>query len=226
METKEDKISRFLLICGVLAPVMMIIIIIIVGEITPNYSPVSNTISQMGTPNSRYAIVLNSGYVFYAILMGSASYGLYRSMNFTTTARTLAILLGIHASFTGLLGIFADTLDVLPKSFSDDFIHNSIAAISYSPLILCIFIFRRVALQDRTLKVAGTLGLLVIAINLPLPITPYIGPLEVINGLLQRLLTGSAFLWLTLIFILLYRKIYNYKVRNMLQDRQVYVISK
>ncbi len=206
MKSNEDNISRFLLFCGVFAPIMMMVIIIIAGQITPDYNPISDTVSQMGAPERPYSRVLNGGYVIYGILIGVAAYGLCRSMSFTLTAKRLAILLSIHAMGTMLLGFFPDSLDLASKHFTDDIIHNTISVISCLPLLIGILIFRRIARQEKALRVAGILGLVVIAINLPMPIITIFEPLKPISGLLQRLLSGGAFSWLTLTFILLYRK--------------------
>jgi len=206
MKPGMDSASRFLLFCGVLAPVMMMVIILVVGQITPGYNPISDTVSQMGTPESPYAIVLNGGYIIYGILMVLAAYGLYRSIGSTATAQRLAILLCIHAIGTILLGVFPDNLDLLPKHFTADLLHNTVSAVSYLPLIAGIFISRGIAHQERTLKVIGILGLVIIIINLPMPLINMIDPLKSIGGLLQRLLSGSSFFWLTLTFSLLYRK--------------------
>jgi hypothetical membrane protein len=206
MKTSVDSVSRFLLFCGVLAPVMMMVIILVVGQITPDYNPVSDTICQMGTPERPYAIVLNGGYVIYGILMGLAAYGLYRSISSTATAQILTILLCIHAVGTILLGVFPDSLDLPTKHFTADLLHNTVSAISYLPLLAAILVSRGIARQEKTLKVTGILGLVIIIINLPMPFINMIDPLKSINGLLQRLLSGSSFFWLTLTFVLLYRK--------------------
>jgi hypothetical membrane protein len=195
--------SRFLLLCGALAPIMLMVIIIVVGQITPDYDPISDTISQMGTPESRYAIVLNGGYVIYGILMGLAAYGLYRSIGSASRAKGLAILLGIHALGALLLGVFPDTRDLVPKHFTDDLVHNTISAVSYVPLLVGILIFRGVARQNRALRVVGVVGLVVVAFNLPMPIISLFDPLKSISGLLQRLLCGSSFCWLAATFLLL-----------------------
>ena len=65
MKTNGNDISRFLLLCGVFAPVMMMFTIFIVGQITQDYNPISDSISQMGIPDRPYSIVLNAGYVVY-----------------------------------------------------------------------------------------------------------------------------------------------------------------
>ena len=201
----DGNAPRFLLLCGVLAPVMMVAVILVVGQITPDYDPVSETVSQMGAAARPYAFVLNAGYVAYGILMGVAAYGLSHSMGLTARARILAVLLGIHAAGTMLLGVFPDTLDLAPKGLADDFLHNSVSAVSSLPLLVGILVLRGIARQRRTLKAAGILGMIVIIVNLPMPAIPMLDALQPVSGLLQRLLSGSAFLWLALTFGLLYR---------------------
>ena len=77
MKTNRDQMGRFLLLCGVFAPIMMMIVIFVLGQITPNYNPISDSVCQMGTPDKPYAIVLNAGYIAYGILMSAAAYGLF-----------------------------------------------------------------------------------------------------------------------------------------------------
>jgi hypothetical membrane protein len=206
MKSSRGSTSQFLLFCGILAPVMMMVIILVIGQITPDYNPISDTICQMGTPERPYAIVLNGGYIIYGILMCLAAYGLYRSISSTATAQILTILLCIHAMGTILLGVFPDSMDLLPKHFTADLLHNTVSAISYLPLLAGILVSRGITRQEKTLKVTGILGLVIIIINLPMPFINMIDPLKSIGGLLQRLLSGSSFFWLSLTFFLLYRK--------------------
>ena len=202
----EDRIARFFLLCGVFALILMMVIIIIVGQITPDYNPISDTISQMGTPNSLYSIVLNSGYVIYGILMSGAAYGIYIRLRYTDMAKTLAILMGIHAIGSILLAVFPDSPDFPGKHLTDDIFHNTFSAISYSALLIGILVLTRIARQERALKVVAMLGLAVVTINLSLPAVTMFGPFEPVSGLLQRLLITSSFIWLSLTFLLLYTK--------------------
>ena len=206
MKSKEDNISRLSLLCGVFAPVMLMVTIIILGEVTPDYNPVSDSISQMGAPGRPYAHVLSTGYAVYGLLMGVAAYGLYRGMGFTDMAKNLTILVGVHSVSTMLLGVFPDTLDIARKHLGDNFLHNTISAFSYLPLLISILIVRGIASQEKGLKVAGILGVFVIIVNLPMPAINYVPPIEPFAGLVQRLLSGSISLWVTLAFALLYRK--------------------
>ena len=202
MKSNEESKYRSLLFCGVLAPIIVGTIIIVVGQLTPDYSQVSDSISRMGTPGSSYAWLLHVGYYVYGILMGMAAYGLSRTIGSVPRANSLAILLGIHAFGTVLLAVFPDSVDSMFKHI----VHDVMSTTSYLPLLIGIFVSRRIARQEITLKVVGILGIFILIINLPMPFINMVSPLATIGGLLQRILSGCSFCWLTLTFFLLYRK--------------------
>ncbi len=200
-----DRIARFLLLFGVFAPITMMVIIIVVGQITPDYNPISDTISQLGTPSSPYSLVMNSSYVIFGILVGVTAYGFYRRLHYAAMAKTLAILLGIHAIGIVLLMVFPDSPDFTGKHFTDDMLHNAFSAISYSALLVGILVFTRIARHEQALKVTIILGLVVIILNLPLPVINMFGPFKPISGLLQRSFIASSFSWLAVTSLLLYK---------------------
>ncbi len=208
MHTKldSDRISRFLLLFGVFAPITMMVIIIVVGQITPDYNPISDTISQLGTPNSPYSLVLNSGFVIYGILIGITAYGFHRRLRYTAMGNTLVILLGIHAIGIVLLTVFPDSPDFTGKHFTDDILHNTFSAISYPALLVGILVFTRIAREERALKVTAILGLAVVILNLPMPVITMFDPFKPMSGLLQRLFIASSFLWLLFTSLLLYKE--------------------
>jgi hypothetical membrane protein len=201
-----DRIGRHLLLCGVFAPVIMMVAIIVVGQITPHYSPISDTISQMGTPDSPYAPVLNCGFVIYSILIALTAYGFHRRLRYAAMGKTLVILLGVHAVGIILLMVFPDTLDFPGKHFTDDILHNVFSAIAYPALLVGMLVFTGIARQEKTLRVTVVMGLAVVAINLPMPVITMFDSLKPICGLLQRLLMGSSFLWLALTSLYLYKR--------------------
>jgi hypothetical membrane protein len=200
-----DRIARFLLLFGVFAPITMMVIIIVVGQITPNYNPISDTISQLGAPNKPNSIVLNTGFVIYGTLIGGVAYGFYRRLRYVSLARILAILLSIHGIGGILLGIFPDSPITPDTHFTDDILHNTLSGISYSALLVGILVFIRIARQEKAFKVAAILGLAVVILNLPLPVITVFDPFKQISGLLQRLFIASSFLWLALTSLLLYK---------------------
>lgn len=209
MKSSEDSKYRRLLFCGVLAPIIIAVVIIIAGQLTPDYSQVSDSISRMGTPDRPYAWLLHSGYYVYGILMYIAAYGLSRTIGSLPRANGLAILLGIHASGMILLAVFPDSTNSTFKHI----IHDTMAVTAYLPLIIGILVLRGIACYESALKIAGILGIFIIITNLPMPIINRVSPLASIGGLLQRMLSSCSFFWLTLTFFLLYKNCRSTKYR-------------
>ena len=209
MKSSEDSKYRLFLFCGVLAPMILGVVIIVVGQLTPNYNQVSESISRMGTPDKPYAWLLHGSYYFYGILIGIAACGLNRTIGSISKTNILAILLGIHACGMMLLAVFPDSINSTFKHIT----HDIMSVITYLPLIIAIFISRRIARHELTLRVVGVLGIFIIIINLPMPIINLVSPLASIGGLLQRLLSGCSFFWLSLTFFLLYRNYHSIECR-------------
>ena len=205
MKLDSDRIPRFLLLLGVFAPITMMVVVIVVGQITPDYNPISDTISQMGTPESPYVLVLNSGFIIYSILIGVAAYGFHRRLRNTVMGNALVILLGIHAVGTMLLAIFPDSPEFAGKHFTEDILHNTLSATSYPALLIAILVFTRIAHQEKALRITAIIGFAVVVANLPLPFLTMFDPLKPIGGLLQRLFIASSFLWLAFTSLLLYK---------------------
>ncbi len=199
MNTGAERFTRLWLICGLSAPALLMAVLIVLGQVTPNYSPVSQTISLMGTAERPYAWALNGSYVFYGVLMAVAAFGLSRSTVFPAVSRRAAILLAVHAAGIVLLGIFPDST----TSSTEHLVHDAMSALSYAPLLGGILVFRSAARQSRVLRFAGWLGLLIVALNIPMPTLTMFHPY---TGLLQRILAGAAYCWLAGTFALLYRK--------------------
>jgi hypothetical membrane protein len=201
------RLIRFSLLCGILAPVMMFAVIIVVGQITPHYDPFRETISQMGTAESSYATWLNGGYILYGSLMAFAIYGFFRSCRHDRRAKLLTALLGIHVLGAMLLAIVPDIPNIPGADHSGLNPHNIVSAIAYLPLIGAAFIFYRINRRVAGLGMASTLGLVVIAVNLPMPIITQIDAVSPICGLLQRLFYAVTFAWLALASWLLFRRV-------------------
>ncbi len=202
MKPDENGKYRRLLFCGIVAPIFMGVVIITVGHLTPDYSQITDSISLMGIPERPYAWLLHSGYYFYGSFMGIAAYGVSRTIGSIPRANSLAILLVIHAFGMVLLAIFPDNVD----STTRHIVHDIMSVTSYLPLLIGILLSRRIARDEVTLKASGIFGIFIIIINLPMPVINMVSPLSSIGGLLQRILTGFSFLWLSLTFFLLYRK--------------------
>jgi hypothetical membrane protein len=195
----SERFTRLWLVCGMAAPAALMAVVIVLGQTTPDYSPVSQTISTMGMPGRRYALVLNGSYALYGVAMGLAAFGLFRSTILPQISRRGAVLLAVHAVGTVLLGVFADSSTSLARHVA----HDVVSAVSYLPLLGIILVFHSAARRLRALMLVGIVGLLVVALNVPMPTVTLFHPY---SGLLQRVLAGPAYCWLAGAFGLLYWK--------------------
>lgn len=200
------RFTRFSLLCGILAPSMMFAVIIVVGQITPNYDPFRETISRMGTSESPYAAWLNGGYILYSSLIALTVYGFFLSFRHDHRARLLAALLGVHVLGATLLAVIPDAPNLPGADHSSLNSHNIVSALAYLPLIGAAFVFYRINMRVATLRVAAVLGLVVIVVNLPMPLITRIDAISPISGLLQRLFYAATFSWLALTSWLLFRR--------------------
>lgn len=205
MKAYQDTKSRLSLFCGMIAPVILGITVLVIGYITPGYNPVSDSVSLMGTQEQPYAWLLSSGYWLYGVLMCFAIYGLNRIFNDVPQMKLLSTLLGIHALGTILLAVFPDST----TSFNREMIHNFISFLAYTPLLAMIYIFRNIIKDNSSFSRLRFFGLFVLLINLPLPFVHMVEPLSSIGGLLQRVMCACSFMWLRFAFYSLYKKQYS-----------------
>jgi hypothetical membrane protein len=187
---------------------MMMVIIVIVGQITPDYSPISETISQMGARERPYSIILNSSYILYGTTIIYIVYSLYRRLFHTTMINTLAVFLIMHAIGSIFLAVFPDKTDTSGGYFSENIIHNTFSGISYITLLLAILIYSIANIKAKNKKSIAIVGILVVSINLVMPLINIVSYFDEISGMLQRLFIFCSFSWIIITSIILYKRNY------------------
>ena len=60
---EDDRASRWLSLCGVMAPPILIVFIIVAAFVTPGYSHISETVSQLGAQGRPHPEVMNAGFI-------------------------------------------------------------------------------------------------------------------------------------------------------------------
>jgi hypothetical membrane protein len=204
----DFKFISFIFYLGILAQVMMMVIIITVGQITPNYSPISETISQMGARERPYSIILNSSYILYGTIIIYIVYSLYRRLFHTTMINTLAVFMIMHAIGSIFLAVFPDKTDTSGGYFSENIIHNTFSGISYITLLLTILIYSIATIKVKNTKSIAIAGISVVSINLVMPLINVVSYFEEISGMLQRLIIFCSFSWIIVNSIILYKRNY------------------
>ncbi len=212
--TNDKKIISFAYILGIFAIIMMSSIIITVGQITPDYNPISDTISRMGAKIAPYSSVLNSGYIIYGTIILIIAFNLHTRLAYTNPIKLSIILLLLHAFGSIFLAVFPDKPDIPGGYFTANIVHNIFSGMFYVSMLLGIFIYSLKSLIDNKTKGIALFGIFLVTINIIMPFINVVSYFKEISGLLQRSLLFLSYFWVVITSSLTYKRIMlNYSER-------------
>ncbi len=72
---------RLLAICGILAPILVVVLSTIAGSLRPSFDPVAQFGSELGVGNDTAAILSNASFVLFGLLIFAFAIGLHMGMS-------------------------------------------------------------------------------------------------------------------------------------------------
>ena len=75
-----EKHQKILAICGIIAPIIFAIIVIIAGFLRPDYSHLTDFVSELGAVGAPNAIIQRINFVLLGILIVAFTFGLHRGI--------------------------------------------------------------------------------------------------------------------------------------------------
>ncbi len=84
--------QRSLSMCGVIAPVLFVFITILGGAIRPGYSHLSDTVSELFSPESPNKLLLDTLHTMYALLLALFGAGMLRFVRRSERSRLIGII--------------------------------------------------------------------------------------------------------------------------------------
>jgi hypothetical membrane protein len=187
--------------CGVLAPVIMLLAWVLFALLTPNYSHLTNAISELGIRGSPYALAWNiSGFMFVGILITAGAWGLHIALRSHAGAMLVPLLVALSGIGWIGLGIFPAAAEFRPSPQTT--LHFVMVALNYLAFVLATFVFSfhfrsHPDWQPWTNFLVG-MGILAIAAFFIPPVVP--------TGVSQRIGLGAYFGWLFVVNYALLRK--------------------
>ena len=200
----SDRYQRFLAICGIIAPIIFIIILMIASLLRPDYSHLTNFVSELGAVGALYAIIQRINFVLTGILIVAFTFGLHRGISDGKGSIIGPLLVAIFGLSAVMSGIFS-TDTIQPGSFSD-IIHSMSSAIGSVAAIIAFFIISERLEKDILWKPYRSFSI-VIAIVAIIGSVVGVGILGAIGipGLGQRLFLAVLFLWIEVMAIRLFQ---------------------
>lgn len=188
--------ARFAALCGVLAPLVLMLTVLVGGWLNPGYSHARGTISDLWEQGRDHAEFVSAGLVLAGLLIILFSAGLLHAM----PGRHLDVSLAVALYGVAIVGagIFQDYASRPGRVLNlEGFLHNTWSWIAVGSLALCVLIVFWHASREsawRPLLVSSGLVLLVVAVTAATFAAAQPG--SGWRGLSERLLFGSGCAWM------------------------------
>ena len=200
INSRSGAVVRFVALCGVTAPVLMLVLWTVASLMRPGYDQLSQYGSELGTgPN---AIIMNANFVVTGLLIIAFAIGLFENIRGGSWAQMSSILLGVFGAGELVGGLFpCDPGCPIAAQSVFQLAHNvdaviAFVAITLAPLLVSLGLSRDDRWRDYRSYSLVT-GLLAIGLFLVFSATS-IGYLGYV-GLFQRLFLALPFLWIEVI---------------------------
>jgi Protein of unknown function (DUF998) len=204
--------KKFLLLCGIGAPVMYVFAVLLGGLLRPDYSPVAKSISSLvatGAPNKG---LLDPLFALYNLSTVAFGIGLWQRVREDPTNRRerVGLVAALVLILEGVIGLvtllFPEPAEGSPIN-STGAMHIILAGLSSVTTMLTILLLGFWFRANRTLRGFGTysfLSVLVVLISGGFAAAS-IAANSPIGGLVERITIGGFMQWLLVVAIKLYR---------------------
>ena len=135
----RERCIRWLSLCGVLAPALLLLLYIIASLLNPGFDHISKTVSQLGVNDRNYPWVMDSGFILFGVLMFPLASGLYLRFSSHFMAKLLWLTLVLCGVGVLLVGVFHAEPDIVLGSWiSKGMLHNAFAGMAILSLIVAM----------------------------------------------------------------------------------------
>lgn len=197
---------RLYAICGVIAPIFFVLMVVVEGFLVTGYSHMTQQVSDLGayTLYGSYALLQNLNFCVFGTLVVAFAIGLRQEL---PASRVMTASLGLFGAMFFLLGFFPDQPTPWPAAA-----HYLLAQVSGLSILVSEFsawrgLHRPVADKEGAWARYGTFSLasLVLAVISFLVYAIFGQPGSPVAGLLQRVMMFFILLWIEVMALRLFR---------------------
>ncbi|HEY41061.1 MAG TPA: DUF998 domain-containing protein [Dehalococcoidia bacterium] len=182
-----DQLSRYLAVCGVLAPVAIISFVLMGASVTPGYSHITDTISKLASPGAPHPEWMNAGFISYGVLMICLSFAVRRCLPQRAGNTAVWLMIVIHGVGIILAAVFPYDLSIIDGIHSvEGILHHLVSIMSCVAFIISMLIIDRIVSAEpewRTVTRLSFLAIFVVYVLFVLSLFPVVREIE---GALQR----------------------------------------
>jgi hypothetical membrane protein len=203
---KRVYISRFLSLCGILAPLVMIFFIFLAAHFTPGYSQINNTVSKLSEQGSPHPEWMITGFITYGILVIGFASALYMQLRHGFRAHVAWIFMALYGICMILGGIFQDIPGGKDVELNAEGIaHNAVIITSCISFLIGMWAFAGCVYRRPSWFGFTWFTIIASIIGLGLSIIFAIQTYVPASGLLQRMFYLVLLCWIEIVSIWLFR---------------------
>ncbi len=197
--------QKFFAICGIIGPIIYVIVLTVLGLLWSGYNPVTQYMSELGAVDAPHSTIMNVlGFQLLGIFMIAFGFGLYRGLSKGWTSRIgIAIIIvgGISLIAVGFFPCDSGCINVSPIGVGH-MITATMSSISFTVgMLITSLSLRKDSRWQSYWIFTMTFSIVAILIS-PLPMFP---PFKTWAGLLQRIGIGLPLFWMVVMGIKLLR---------------------
>lgn len=197
--SRRNPIGLFA-VCGIVAPIVFMILVLIAGFLTPGYSQFSQTVSELGEVGAAYASLGDANFVLTGILTILFIIGLNRGISVRRASRSGSVLLLAYP----VAFVFVGTVFPLPSP-----VHVPLGSIAFLVTIIGILVTSQRMKGDnlwrRWVSYSLVTGVVLVGLFFVYGFAMGLSAFASWSGLFQRIVLAPYFLWNEVMAIRLYK---------------------
>ncbi len=189
-------------LCGVVAPLVFVVLVIVAGRHYPGYSHVTQAISELGGVDAPSPMIQNTNFAVAGLLIAAFTLGLQRALGDAARAR-------LGTALVAAFGAACVAHAFLPCDAGCEFVsvtgsaHNLVGLAGFASVVAGVFVLSGVfgdtvrwSAYRRFSRTSAVVGLASLVLWIALA---KIGRITVLNGVLQRAFAGTMLLWIEVV---------------------------
>ena len=198
----STPLSRYLAICGMLAPVAITALVLTGASVTPDYNHILNTMSELSAVDSPHPEWMNAGFISYGILMIGFSFALRRCLAPRTWTTIVWLMVIIHGVGVILASVFPYDSAIKEGIHSpEDTLHHLVSITGCVAFIIGMLIVDRMVWAEPAWRGVTRLSFVTIAIVVILFVLSLIPFFGVVLGLMQKISALAMFTYIEVLAI-------------------------
>ena len=191
------RLSRYLAICGMLAPLATIAFMLVGASVTPGYDYIRNTLSELSAVGAPHPEWMNAGFVSYGILIIGLSFAVRQRLAPRTGTTVVWLMIIIHGVGVILTAVFPYNAAITEGLHSlKDASHHLVSITACVAFIIGMLIMARMVWAESAWLGVTRLSLVAIGIVSILFVFTLIPVFRDIAGLLQRISALAMFIYI------------------------------